>query len=269
MNKLLGRPRRGSIHSTRSRIAMPNTTTQPNDQHPASTSWRRSHEHLFFVGMAVLLLATVFVGFAASYYLAGMVNAPLPSRIIHVHALVATSWMLLFAAQVALVSAHRVDLHRRLGVIAVPLACAMVVTGLMAGVDILRRGIPPGLEHLLFLINTNMVFVFAVLIALAYRMRGAPPAHKRLIVMAHVALMFAGFIRWPVEFLYHNIPTAARAPYCFLLLMVLYDLWSTRRVHSVTLWAGVFLVFVFEVQFLVAGTMAWQAFAAWVRSIGS
>lgn len=248
---------------------MANTAAQRNDGYPASASLRGRHEHLFFSGMALLLLATVFVGFAPSYYLAGMVNAPLPSGIIHVHALVATSWMLLFAAQVSLISADRVDLHRRLGVIGVPLACAMVVTGLLAGADILRRGVPPGLEHLLFLINSNMVFVFAVLIALAYRMRGAPLAHKRLIVIAHVALMFAGFIRWPVEFLYHNIPAAARAPYCFLLGMVLYDVWSTRRVHPVTLWASVFLVFVFEVQFLVAETMAWQAFAAWVKSVGA
>jgi hypothetical protein len=248
---------------------MANTTTRPNDQHPASTTSRRPHEHLFFAGMTVLLLGTVFVGFAASYYLAGMVNAPLPSRIIHVHALVATSWMLLFAAQVSLVSAHRVDLHRRLGVIGVPLACAMVATGLMAGVDILRRGVPPGLEHLLFLVNTNMLFVFAVFLAFAYRMRSAPPAHKRLIVIAHVALMFAGFIRWPVEFLHHNIPAAARAPYCFLLLLVLYDLWSLRRIHPVTLWASAFLVFVFEVQFLAAESLAWRSFAAWVRSIGA
>jgi hypothetical protein len=248
---------------------MANSTAQQDDQHPTSTSSRRRHEHLFFAGMAILLLATVFVGFAASYYLAGMVKAPLPSKIIHVHALAATCWMLLFAAQVLLVSAHRVDLHRRLGVIAVPLACAMIVTGLMAGADILRRGIPPGLEHLLFLINTNMVFVFAVLLAIAYRMRGVPSAHKRLIVIAHVALMFAGFIRWPVEFLHHNIPAAARAPYCFLILLVLYDLWSTRRIHPVTLWASALLIFVFEVQFFVAETMAWRSFATWVRSIGA
>jgi hypothetical protein len=145
----------------------------------------------------------------------------------------------------------------------------MVATGLMAGVDILRRGVPPGLEHLLFLVNTNMLFVFAVFLAFAYRMRSAPPAHKRLIVIAHVALTFAAFIRWPVEFLYHNIPAAARAPYCFLLLLVLHDLWSLRRIHAVTLWASAFLVFVFEVQFLAAETLAWRSFAAWVRSIGA
>lgn len=150
-----------------------------------------------------------------------MVKAPLPNRIIHVHALVATFWMLSLVARVSLVSAHRVDLHRRLGVI-----------------------------------------------ALAFRMRGDPPAHKRSIVIANVALMFAGFIRWLVEFLHHDIPAAARAPYCFMLLLVLYELRSTRRIHPVTLWASAFLVFVVEVQFSVAETMTWRSFAAWVRSIG-
>jgi len=248
---------------------MSDTAAQRNDHASVSASSKGRHEHLFFSVMALLLLATAFVGFASSYYLAGMVNAPLPSGIIHVHALVATCWMLLFAAQVSLIPPRRIDLHRRLGIMAVPLACAMVVTGLLAGADILRRGIPPGAEHLLFLINTDMVFVFAVLIALAYRMRGTPQAHKRAIVIGNVALMFAAFIRWPVGFLYHNIPAAARAPYGFLLLMVLYDLWSIRRIHPVTLWASAFLVFVFEVQFLVAETMAWRAFADWVKNVGS
>lgn len=219
--------------------------------------------------MALLLLATVFVGFAPSYYLAGMLRASLPSRIIHIHAIVATAWMLLFVAQVLLVSAQRVNLHRRLGVIGFLLACPLVITGLMAGADTLRRNVPPGLEHLLFIININMVGVFAVLIALAYRMRSTPPIHKRLILIANIALTFAGFIRWPIDLLYHNISVATRAPYFFLLIIVLYDLWSTRRIHRVTLWASAFLVFVFEVQFLVAETTAWRAFAAWVRSIGA
>jgi hypothetical protein len=45
----------------------------------------RRYDHLFFSGMAVLILATVFVGFARTYFLAGVFRAPLPSPIIHVH----------------------------------------------------------------------------------------------------------------------------------------------------------------------------------------
>ena len=75
----------------------------------------RRFENLFFSGMAVLTLATVFVGFARSYYLAGVFKAPLPSLIIHIHGVVFSSWVLLLLAQPSLVAAGRVDLHRRLG----------------------------------------------------------------------------------------------------------------------------------------------------------
>ena len=46
---------------------------------------RRRFENLFFSGMAVLILATVFLGFARTYYLAGLFKAPLPNLIIHIH----------------------------------------------------------------------------------------------------------------------------------------------------------------------------------------
>jgi len=46
---------------------------------------KRRFENLFFSGMAVLILVTVFLGFARSYYLAGVFKAPLPSLVIHIH----------------------------------------------------------------------------------------------------------------------------------------------------------------------------------------
>lgn len=228
---------------------------------------------MFFSGMALLLLATVFAGFAPTYYLAGIVPSPepsrlnLPSTIIRVHAVVATFWMLLFAAQASLVAANRVHLHRRLGVIGFLLACAMVITGLMAGADTLARNVPPGLAELLYIVNFTMVAVFAVLMAFAYQQRNMPAAHKRLILIANIALAFAPLIRIPAPLLYLNIPNATRASYLFLLPVVLYDLWSVRRIHPATLWSSVFLVVTYEARTPIAGTAAWHAFAAWVRSM--
>lgn len=231
------------------------------------------YDRVFFSGMAFLLLVTVLVGFAPTYYLPGIVPAPeparlnLPSAIIRIHAVVATVWMLLFAVQVALVTSHRIHLHRRLGAIGFLLACAMVATGLLAGADTLVRNVPPGLAELLFIVNCSMVAVFAVLIAFAYRMRNTPPVHKRLILIANIALLFAPLIRVPIALLYLNIPAATRASYLFLLPILLYDWWSTRGILRVTLWASIFLVFVFEIRVLVAETSAWHAFANWVRSM--
>jgi hypothetical protein len=247
--------------------------TRDHDGSPAFSL--RRHEHLFFSGMALLLLAAVFVGFAPSYYLAGIVPAPepdgviLPSAIVRVHAVVATVWMLMFAAQVALVAAQRVHLHRRLGVLGALVACAMVVTGFMAGTDTLARNVPPGLSEVLYIVNVSMVAVFAVLLAFAFRYRNTPAAHKRLILVANIAILFAPLIRFPAAFLYHNLFAATRASYVFLLPVILYDLWSIRRIHPATLWSSAFLVCIYEVRFVVAETAFWHAFAAWMKSIGS
>jgi hypothetical protein len=48
-------------------------------------AFRRRSDHLFFSGMAVFIFAVVFLGFAHTYYLAGMFRAPLPSIIVHIH----------------------------------------------------------------------------------------------------------------------------------------------------------------------------------------
>ena len=77
--------------------------------------------------MALLILGTVFLGFAHSYYLAGIFRAPLPSLIVHINGAVFSCWILLFITQICLVSAGRVDIHRRLGLVGFLLACLLVV----------------------------------------------------------------------------------------------------------------------------------------------
>src|SRR5260370_9542318 len=93
------------------------------------------------------MLATVFWGFARSYFLAGVFKAPLPNWLIHLHGAAFTSWILLLIAQTTLVSAHRVDVHRKLGLAGFGLACLVVVLGLSASTDSFRRsfgaGAPP------------------------------------------------------------------------------------------------------------------------------
>ena len=71
-------------------IAHPETPAKTAPQLPG-----RRFDHLFFSGMAVLMLVTVFVGFAQTYYLAGVFHAPLPSLIIHLHGAVFSCWVLL------------------------------------------------------------------------------------------------------------------------------------------------------------------------------
>jgi len=75
----------------------------------------RKYDRQFFFVMTFLLLATVVIGFAPTYCLAGVFRAPLPSPMVHVHGAVFSSWMLLLEVQTGLISAKRVSWHRNLG----------------------------------------------------------------------------------------------------------------------------------------------------------
>jgi hypothetical protein len=230
----------------------------------------RRFDHLFFSGMALLILATVFAGFARTYYLAGMFHAPLPSLIIHLHGAAFSCWILLLVTQTSLVSAGRVDIHRRLGIAGFLLACLMVILGVLAATDSLIReaGAAGGDPRFFYIIPLTDMLIFATLVLFAFRARSNPPAHKRLILVATIALMIAAIVRWPFVIVQGNAPMAALFSYAFLLMLVAYDLWSTRKVHRATLWAGAFLIFVQQIRIPIGKTAAWRAFASWAQSLG-
>src|ERR1700704_720904 len=133
----------------------------------------RRFDHVFFSGMALLLLATVFVGFAPTYYMAGVFSAPLPSWIIHLHGAAFSCWILLLVTQTSLVSAGRVDIHRRLGIAGFLLACLMVVLGVSAATDtLLRSGGPLGRDvQAFYIVPLTDMAIFATLIFFAFRAR--------------------------------------------------------------------------------------------------
>jgi hypothetical protein len=114
----------------------------------------RRFDHFFFSAMALLMLATVFLGFARTYYLAGGFHAPLPSLIIHLHGAAFSCWILLLVTQTSLVSAGRVDIHRRLGIAGFFLACLMVILGVLAATDsLVREAGPAGRDPKVFYIH--------------------------------------------------------------------------------------------------------------------
>jgi hypothetical protein len=99
-----------------------------------------AYDNVFFPAMAGLFLVFVFIGFAPTYYLAGLFRAPLPNLLVHIHGAVFSAWILLLITQTSLVDGSRVDVHRRLGMLGFGLACLMVVLGLLVSADRHLRG---------------------------------------------------------------------------------------------------------------------------------
>jgi hypothetical protein len=227
---------------------------------------KKRDERVFFCAMTLLILATVLLGFGRSYFLAGMFRAPLPNWIIHVHAVAFTSWIILLIFQTSLVTAGRVDIHRRLGMFGFGLACAMAVLGTMAATDLLRRSESAmNVDAKTFFAGTlgDMV-IFAVLVFFAFRTRRNPAAHKRLILIATITLLGAPINRWPFPILLEKPILIELTAYTFVLLLVLYDLWSRRKVHPATIWGGLFLIVVQQLEFPIGDTAVWQRFATWM-----
>lgn len=132
--------------------------------------------------------ATVLVGFAKSYFLVGMIRAALPNNLIHIHAVFFSCWILLLAAQASLISAHRFDLRRKLGLFGFGLACGMIVVGVMAATDSMTRiqMVGPFDMRTFYAVPMFDVIVFAVLTFFAYRWRHDSATHKRLILIASI-----------------------------------------------------------------------------------
>jgi hypothetical protein len=225
----------------------------------------------FFWGMAAVSLVAVLVGFARTYFLAGMFRAPLPNLLVHIHAAAFTLWIVLFVSQIGLVSARRIALHRRIGVVGFGLAVVMIVLGVLAASDRLaRHSGQPGEETLeavraFYAVPMGDMLMFTIFVSLGYRHRSHPATHKRLMLFATFALLDAGFDRWSV---FDPYPLALVDVICFVpltLATMAWDWWSSGRVQRITIWATVLLFSVQESKHLVGYTAGWQHLAAWVE----
>lgn len=234
---------------------------------------RRRSEHLFFWSMSVLIALIVFIGFARTYYLAALFHPkPLPGRppgaLVHVHGAVFTCWIALLVAQASLAGSGRIDVHRRLGLLGLGLAPVMVVLGVAVATDMVRRfaGVAiidsPGI----YAVALSEIAGFAVPVFFAFRLRSTPEYHKRLILIGTIAMMTAGFGRWPVHFLLHKPLPAMLAAFSLLLLVGGYDLLSRGKLHRATVLGGAWVIFAELSGDAIGHTAAWHSFAAFVQA---
>jgi hypothetical protein len=220
---------------------------------------RARRARLFYPGLAVVMLAVVFAGFAPSYYLkAAYGTKPLP-LLFHVHGAAFTSWMLLLIVQSALVASGRTPLHRRLGVAGGWLAATMTVLAWMMAIDGARRATNDARLGFM-IVPMGTVVVFPALVGAALMWRRFPATHKRLMMIATTELLSAGVGRLP--------GVGGFGPLAFfggtdlvLVALLIHDRVTDGRFHRATLWGGAFLIASQVLRIVVGGTDAWLALA--------
>jgi hypothetical protein len=193
---------------------------------------------------------------------------PAAPTVIYIHAPVFSVWMLLLTAQVLLVLSDHVGWHRKLGWFVAGWACLMAVLGpwaVMASYAVNLRN-APGVSAFL---SVNIVDVggFVVLLAAGISLRKNPAAHKRMMILATVALADPGFNR----ILGHILPApTSMIPTFFyifygdvllIFLMAGWDWWRGRLMRSFVIGAAALLT----AMFVASAMPFWEPWRALTR----
>jgi len=225
----------------------------------------RVNDRRLYILAAIFVPLIVLAGFARTYYLKPFFATPdIPGRIVHLHGIVMTSWVILFIVQVALVETRRTRVHRRLGVFGGVLAALVVIVGILTALLAAARGHSPGPPALAFLIiPIGDMVAFSVMVGLALYFRRKLDVHKRLMLLAAVNVLTPAIARIPLDVITNNGPLAffGLTDLC-LLACIAFDTIKHRRLHPAFLWGGLFLIALQPLRLLFAGTNAWMNVAA-------
>lgn len=221
----------------------------------------------FLYRWAPLLTALiVFAGFAKTFYLKRLFDAPPLSVLVIVHGLLMSSWFVLFIVQTRLVAMGRTDLHRRLGVFGALLALAIVIAGPTVAITAARLGHTPGPPPLVFLVvPLGDMVVFAILVGAGLALRRRRDFHKRLMLLSFVGVMTAAIARLPIDaWRQAGIPWYFGLTYLLVLSCVAYDTIRHRRLHPAFGWGAALIIVSWPLRLALSGTTQWMTFAHWL-----
>jgi hypothetical protein len=219
----------------------------------ATTRWRaigeramnfKAGDNRVFLLAHTVLLGVVLVGFARSFYLRELFLRNALDVPLQLHGIALTGWFGLVFVQAAAMTAGRRDLHRRLAWLVALILPAVVGTSLFINTRLSRTLASARDPENIFVWGNYMSLVaFVCLVTAAIALRRRPDAHRRLLLMASIAIVgpaFARFSFWPVFGLgLEGAPAFAIGGLLLMLaLAVGVDLVRRGRVHPAT-WAGV------------------------------
>jgi hypothetical protein len=153
---------------------------------------------LFIVAGLVFPLL-VLLGYARTYYFSSFFDVkPLANSLVHVHALVMSTWVVYFSAQVLLIRTKNVKLHMTMGYVGVALAALVVVVGMVTAYDahLVRKTAPLGINPFgFFAVPFFDMLAFVILFAGAIYYRKRPAEHKSLMLLTAFNFLPAAMAR--------------------------------------------------------------------------
>jgi hypothetical protein len=263
----------------------------PREDHLSGTPRANAIDRWIYVFTAASFIAVTLAGFIPDSRMklaaveAGQ-RPPFP-LVLHVHAVLMGSFLLLLLAQTWLMATGRKARHMQLGRVGMILVPLLVVVGFILAPTMYHQvwngaqHAPPGIREklqatlpiveniLLLQIRIGLLFPLFIWIGLSARLNN-PGMHKRMMILATVMAIPASVDRIP--WLPSSMPASAIAADLYTLAMIspmfLWDVFRNRRIHEAYwIWIGVNLPFAILLHSLW-NTDWWHAAARTIMGVG-
>ena len=197
-------------------------------------------ERRFFFYMSVAIFFTVLAGFGSQLVTRHVWFTDFPWQV-HVHTVVFSSWIVIYAVQNWLVvDGRNIALHRRLGWVGAGVAAVMVPLGIAATLMAIARGSINGVFPLGLFLALDVLHIvgFGALTFAAIRLRRKAGWHKRLMLCGTVLATAPALSRlFGLLSLGSFTPLAViGALLLFVAAGIAFDLATRRRVHPAYWW---------------------------------
>lgn len=217
--------------------------------------------------MAMVAIAAVTIGFSTTYFIPVASDTFAGPLVAHVHGLLFMAWIAMVLLQPMLIRQRRSGLHRKLGLIALPLAVAMAISGLGVGTFAVSRDLAAGVgdiaySQLIGVVAAMIIFVLYVSIAVASRKK--PDWHKRMMLLATIAVLWPAWFRFRhlLPFVPHpDIILSVVVSDSLVLVAMVRDRLKFAQIHPAYLIFGLLLIAEHVCEVLFFDTSTWRAAA--------
>lgn len=224
-------------------------------------------ERRFYGRMSIAMAAIVFVGFAPSFFLRGLIPFPRPNPsmtpLIWAHGLVFSAWIALFYAQTRLVAANRRDLHMRLGLAGFALALVMLAMMVPLSLGQIPRATqPPYIDAVSFsAVPIVSIPAFAILLGMGWVKRREAQEHKRFMLFCGILMLepaIGRMIFFPPSYLGQY--ASGLVSWAMVIPLMLWDRRTLGGLHRVTIFGATLLAATLLFRFSIWETSAWHGF---------
>jgi hypothetical protein len=239
----------------------------------AASAWKADHKKRFYILMGITAAAVAVAGFSTTYLVPVASSQFRGPAVAHVHGMLFFAWVALAVLQPALVRGGRSKLHRGIGYAALPLAVGMAASGVGVGVYAVKRDLAADMGDFAYSSLPGVLFamiIFLGLVAAAVALRKKPDWHKRLMVLATIAVL------WPAWFRFRHFMPWVPKPEIFLAVIIadslvviamVRDRLQFGKIHPAYLIFGIGLIAEHVAEAALFDSPGWRSFAKAAYSI--